>query len=117
MQENTIAHFQERLSLYIKSRFPLIYVVTWEEEGTIDALRYMIGQPKYFKQERDVFTWSLTQELTLRSNRRIYRVGNRRTYQFGFNRCLFRRTQSKGRRFHKSNSNHRPAFRHPGRTN
>lgn len=66
MQENTIAHFQERLSLYIKSRFPLIYVVTWEEEGTINALRDMIGQPKYFKQERDVFTLSLTQGLTLR---------------------------------------------------
>lgn len=66
MQENTIAHFQERLSLYIKSRFPVIYVVTWEEEGTIDALRNMVRQPKYFKQERDVFTWSLTQGLTLR---------------------------------------------------
>lgn len=65
MQENNISHFQERLSLYIKSRFPLIYIVTWEEEGTINALREMVLQTTYFKQKRDVFTWSVTQGLTI----------------------------------------------------
>lgn len=64
MQENNISQFQERISLYIKSRFPLIYIVTWEEEGTINAIRDMVRQTRYFKQERDVFTWSVTQGLT-----------------------------------------------------
>lgn len=65
MQENNISQFQERISLYIKSRFPLIYIVTWEEEGTINAIRDMVRQTRYFKQERDVFTWSVTQGLTI----------------------------------------------------
>lgn len=64
MQENNISQFQERISLYIKSRFPLIYIVTWEEEGTINAIRDMVRQTRYFKQERDVFTWSVTIGLT-----------------------------------------------------
>lgn len=43
----------------------MIYIVTWEEEGTINAIRDMARQTRYFKQERDVFTWSVTQGLTI----------------------------------------------------
>lgn len=63
MATTGIIQFQERLSLYIKSRFPLIYVVTWEEEGVIRAIRSMSENPEFFKQQRDVITWSVTKGL------------------------------------------------------
>lgn len=64
MLANSVSRFQKRLALYIKSRFPLIYVITWEEEGATNAIRNMVMKSEYFKQTREVFLWSVTQGLS-----------------------------------------------------
>jgi SpoVK/Ycf46/Vps4 family AAA+-type ATPase len=51
--------FQKELSTLIKARFPVIYIVTWEETRLVTAIRAMAGNSLLFFKERDVLEWSI----------------------------------------------------------
>lgn len=53
--------FTSELSSLIKARFPLIYIVTWEEKRAIESIHHMVANKDYFSSPRKVWTWSVTQ--------------------------------------------------------
>lgn len=51
------------MAAYIRARVPVIYVVTWEEEQLIRAIKSMIGSAQYIKDNRKMMIWSITKAL------------------------------------------------------
>lgn len=52
-------NFQKELAILIKARFPVIYIVTWEEKRLLTTIKAMAKNHTLFPKERDVLEWSL----------------------------------------------------------
>lgn len=53
--------FITELSNLVKARFPLIYIVTWEEKRAIESIHAMASDKNYLSSPRKVWTWSVTE--------------------------------------------------------
>lgn len=56
--QTTLSH----IDILIRSRYPIIYITTWEEERVINALKKLIAS---YRQKRKVYVWSITTGLGL----------------------------------------------------
>ncbi|MCL1933463.1 MAG: AAA family ATPase [Candidatus Azobacteroides sp.] len=52
-------NFQKELSTLIKARFPVIYIITWEEKRLAEAIKAMVKNDQLFSKERDVWEWTI----------------------------------------------------------
>lgn len=52
--------FQSELSALIKARFPLIYVLTWEEKRFITTVQNMLADTSFFSKPRALWEWTVT---------------------------------------------------------
>lgn len=57
--------FELELSSLIKARFPIIYVITWEEKRLIESINNMVNNKQLFSSPRPVWEWSVTEGLML----------------------------------------------------
>ncbi|GEP89001.1 AAA+-type ATPase, SpoVK/Ycf46/Vps4 family [Chitinophaga terrae (ex Kim and Jung 2007)] len=51
--------FTKELAALIKARFPIIYVVTWEEKRFVDTVKAMIQDTSLFSKPRPVWEWTV----------------------------------------------------------
>jgi len=52
-------NFQKELSTLIKARFPVIYIITWEEKRLATTIKLMVKNDQLFSKERDVWEWTI----------------------------------------------------------
>jgi len=52
-------NFQKELSTLIKARFPVIYIITWEEKRLVTTIRAMVKNSQFFSKERDIWEWTI----------------------------------------------------------
>ena len=55
----TAGKFQKELSTLIKARFPVIYIITWEEKRLVTTIKTMVKDCQFFSKERDVWEWTI----------------------------------------------------------
>jgi len=55
----TACDFQKELSTLIKARFPVIYIITWEENRLAATIKAMVKNEQLFSKARDVWEWTL----------------------------------------------------------
>ena len=60
--ENNAQKVVSQIDILIRSRYPVIYITTWEEERVIAILKKLLSS---YKQKRKVYTWSTTDGLRL----------------------------------------------------
>src|SRR5689334_16360707 len=51
--------FASELTALIKARFPVLYVITWEEKRFIDTVKSMLQDAAFFNKPRAVWEWSV----------------------------------------------------------
>ncbi|NLR66600.1 AAA family ATPase [Chitinophaga varians] len=51
--------FTKELAALIKARFPIIYVVTWEEKRFVDTVKTMLQDTALFSKPRPVWEWTV----------------------------------------------------------
>lgn len=59
--------FEESLVNHIKARFPILYITTWEENRLIQLIQN-INEKDFFKNDKQIFEWSVTKGLELNKN-------------------------------------------------
>lgn len=62
MKINNTENVLSQIDVLVRSRYPLIYVTTWEEERVLIALKRLFNA---YKQKRKVYEWSITEGLCL----------------------------------------------------
>lgn len=62
MKKNNTENILSQIDILVRSRYPLIYVTTWEEERVLIALKRLFNA---YKQKRKVYEWSVTDGLCL----------------------------------------------------
>ncbi|MGD9581912.1 MAG: AAA family ATPase [Vampirovibrionia bacterium] len=62
MTKNNTENALSQIDILIRSRYPLIYITTWEEERVFNSLKRLIDA---YKQKRKVYSWSVTEGLCL----------------------------------------------------
>lgn len=56
--------FNKELAALIKARFPIIYVVTWEEKRFVDTVKAMVQDTSLFSKPRAVWEWTVVDGYT-----------------------------------------------------
>ncbi|MBC9931988.1 AAA family ATPase [Chitinophaga qingshengii] len=51
--------FKKELAALIKARFPIIYIVTWEEKRFVDTVKAMLQDTSLFNKPRPVWEWTV----------------------------------------------------------
>ncbi|MCW3464000.1 AAA family ATPase [Chitinophaga nivalis] len=54
-----VNEFTTELSALVKARFPIIYIITWEEKRFIDTVKSMIRDTTLFSKPRAVWEWTV----------------------------------------------------------
>ncbi|WP_212005904.1 AAA family ATPase [Chitinophaga sp. HK235] len=54
-----VTDFTKELAALIKARFPIIYVVTWEEKRFVDTVKAMLQDTSLFNKPRSVWEWTV----------------------------------------------------------
>jgi hypothetical protein len=54
-----MTNFQTELSLQIKARFPVIYLIAWEEQRLVATIKEMANDNSLFSKARDVWEWTV----------------------------------------------------------
>jgi len=56
VKERSVQEFMDQMDLLVRSRYPAVYVVTWEEERLASYLREIAR-----RRRRRLFVWTVTQ--------------------------------------------------------
>ncbi len=55
--------FKSELASLIKARFPIIYVITWEERRLVSIIKELVKDKSLFSKDRDLWEWSVVDGL------------------------------------------------------
>ena len=55
----TTFNFQKKLSSLIKARFPVIYIITWEEKRLVTTIKAMVKNSQLLSKEREIWEWTI----------------------------------------------------------
>ena len=53
------SEFSAELSSLIKARFPIIYIITWEEKRFVDVVKNMFNDTSFFSKPRPIWEWTV----------------------------------------------------------